>query len=99
LPRLILSRRAVADIRRCRQFLAERNDAAANRAAAAIANALRILTMTPAAGRPITATPRFRELIIPFGATGYVALYAHDVAEDAVVILAVRHQREAGYSR
>lgn len=97
MPRLILSRRAVADIARCREFLAERDDAAANRAAAAIATALRLLTTTPAAGRPVAAQPEFRELIIPFGATGYVTLYAHDPANDAVVILTLRHQREAGY--
>lgn len=37
-----------------------------------------------------------RELIIPFGATGYVALY--EIARpDLVVILAVRHQREEDY--
>lgn len=34
-----------------------------------------------------------RELIIPAGATGYVALYEIDSAE-SVLILAVRHQRE-----
>lgn len=38
-----------------------------------------------------------RELIIPFGAAGYVALYRHDPMEDAVYLLAFRHQREAGY--
>jgi plasmid stabilization system protein ParE len=36
----------------------------------------------------------FREWIIGFGDTGYVALYRYD--GDTVIILAVRHQREAG---
>ena len=37
-----------------------------------------------------------RELIIPFGATGYVALY--EIAQPGkVVVLAVRHQREEDY--
>jgi hypothetical protein len=38
-----------------------------------------------------------RELVISRGRTGYVALYDWLEAVDAVVILALRHQREAGY--
>ena len=37
-----------------------------------------------------------RELIIPLGATGYVALYEIESATN-VVVLAVRHQREEDY--
>ncbi len=37
----------------------------------------------------------YRELVIGFGDSGYVVLYRYD---DAIaVILAVRHQKEAGY--
>lgn len=97
MPRLILSRRAVADLQRCREFLAERDAAAAVRAAGAIASGLRLLTITPQAGRPVQAEPAFRELVIPFGATDYVALYAFDRDKGAATILAIRHQREAGY--
>ncbi len=41
--------------------------------------------------------PAIRELSIPFGASGYVALYHYEAPEEAVYILAFRHQREAGY--
>lgn len=41
--------------------------------------------------------PELRELVIAFGETGYVALYHHETADDAVYILAFRHQKEAGY--
>jgi len=37
-----------------------------------------------------------REIIIPCGATGYVALYEIE-GPDSVVVLAVRHQREDDY--
>lgn len=37
-----------------------------------------------------------RELIMPAGATGYVALYEIE-GPDSVVVLAVRHQREDDY--
>jgi toxin ParE1/3/4 len=36
-----------------------------------------------------------RELLIPFGAAGYVLLYRVD--GDDVLVLAVRHQKEVGY--
>ncbi|MDB5936201.1 MAG: Plasmid stabilization system [Massilia sp.] len=41
-------------------------------------------------------SPFLRELVIPFGSTGYVVLFE---IEDAttVTILAVRHQREDDY--
>lgn len=48
-------------------------------------------------GRPFALNPIFRECLIPFGDTGYVALYAYDPVADEVVILAFRHQKEAGY--
>jgi hypothetical protein len=38
-----------------------------------------------------------RELVIPFGNSGYVALYRYEPGDDAVLILAFRHQKEAGY--
>jgi plasmid stabilization system protein ParE len=38
-----------------------------------------------------------RELVISRGRTGYVALYSFEEDRDAVLILAIRHQREAGY--
>jgi len=37
-----------------------------------------------------------QELLISRGRSGYVALYSYEEAEDAVLFLSVRHQREAG---
>jgi hypothetical protein len=42
--------------------------------------------------------PELRELVIPFGGSGYVALYRHEPADDAVYVLAFRHQKEAGFA-
>jgi plasmid stabilization system protein ParE len=38
-----------------------------------------------------------RELVISSGKTGYVALYRLQRGLDEVQLLAVRHQREAGF--
>jgi len=47
------------------------------------------------AARPIKS-PFLRELVIPFGGTGYVAL-SEIAGNSTVVIAAVRHQREDDY--
>ena len=38
-----------------------------------------------------------RELVISQGKSGYVALYSYEREEDVVLLLAIRHQKEAGY--
>ncbi len=61
-----------------------------------IRNSVKLLASHPEIGRPIDELPpEFREWVIDFGDRGYVALYRYDGRE--VVILAVRHGREAGY--
>lgn len=54
------------------------------------------LAATPYSFRKAGKSPTRRELIIPFGATGYVALY-EIASPSSVVVLAVRHQREEDY--
>jgi plasmid stabilization system protein ParE len=54
------------------------------------------LASTPFSFRKTGKRTTRRELIIPFGATGYVALY-EIASPSTVVVLAVRHQREEDY--
>jgi hypothetical protein len=35
--------------------------------------------------------------VISRGKTGYLALYHYDEARDRILVLAIRHQREAGF--
>lgn len=44
----------------------------------------------------MTGNPFLRELIIPLGAAGYVALFEIE-NEQIVTVLAIRHQREDDY--
>ncbi len=81
----------------CRLFLAEKNPQAAKRAGLAIEHPFALLETEPEMGRPVDDLPELRELIIPFGDSGYVALYHHAVRTDSVYVLAFRHQKEAGY--
>ena len=94
MPRLIISAGALRGIERCRRFLAGKNRRAAERAGRAIDSHFAGLETHPELGRPFRNAPELRELVIPFGGSGYVALYKFDSAKDVVV---VRHQKEAGY--
>jgi plasmid stabilization system protein ParE len=96
MPRLIWSPQALLDVQRLYRFLSSKNIDAAKRAAKAIRQSVKVLGQQPGIGRPIEDMPEeFREWVIDFGDSGYVARYRLDA--DEVVILAVRHQREAGY--
>ena len=89
--------RALADLDRLFDFIAVENPIAggAAAAAAAILDAVKILERHPHIGRPVRG--QLRELVISHGRTGYVALYRASARADSVEILAIRHQREAGY--
>ena len=97
MPRVIVTEGAAQGLERCRLFLAEKNPQAAKRAGLAIKHQFALLEAEPEMGRPLDDLPELRELIIPFGDSGYVALYRHEVNSDSVYVLAFRHQKEAGY--
>ena len=66
------------------------------RAIQAIRNGVIFLTSSPFACRKVGVSPFVRELVIPFGSSGYVALF--EVVDDHTVIIgAIRHQREDDY--
>lgn len=97
MPRIVTTRGAVAGLQRCRGFLDDKAPEAAYRAAQVIADRFQALQVNPDVGRPLPDRPELRELVIPFGDSGYVALYRHEPADEVVYILAFRHQKEAGY--
>ena len=93
---------AEADLERLFDFLLDQADTSEDldRAQAAIdavrATVQHRLAITPFSFRKAAQNPAQRELIIPFGGTGYVALY-EIVSTSKVVVLALRHQREEDY--
>ena len=96
MSRLIWSPAALLDVQRLYRFLALKNIDAAKRAVTAMRQGVRVLGQQPGIGRPIDEMPdEFREWIIDFGDSGYVARYRLD--PDVVTILAMRHQKEVGY--
>jgi plasmid stabilization system protein ParE len=84
------------DVQRLYRFLALKNPDAANRAVNSIRESVKIIAEQPGIGRPADELdPEFREWLIDFGDSGYIALYRFD--GQTAVILAVRHQKEAGF--
>ena len=101
--RVRLTREAEADLDRLFDFVLERelardggDLALAEQALVAIRAGFTTLKTSPFTCRKAGQSPFLRELIIPFGRSGYVALFEIEGAAD-VVITAVRHQLEDDY--
>ena len=85
------------DLKRLFEFLLEQDIQAVRRARDAIVKVTEFLADFPFSCRKADAgNPFLRELIIPFGNAGYVALFEIE-DESTVTILAIRHQREEDY--
>ena len=96
MSRLIWSRQALLDVQRLYRFLAVKNIAAASRAIKSVRQGVKVLGYQPGIGRTVEDIPEeFREWLIDFGNSGYVERYRFD--GETITILAVRHQKEAGY--
>ncbi len=85
------------DLKRLYSFLVNEDIQAAKNALEAINKAIELLKTFPFTCRKAkTDSPFLRELVISFGANGYVALF--EIEENNIVtIIAVRHQREDDY--
>lgn len=95
MPQVIFAPAAIRDLQRLRDFLRPKSTDAAQRAGEMIRQGAMVLGAHPRLGRVVDDLPEeFREWLIDFGDSGYVARYRVD--EDAVTILAIRHQKEVG---
>ncbi len=98
-----LTREADADLERLFDFVLELELASdggefdlAEQAISAVRAGIATLASSPFTCRKAGSSPFLRELIIPFGRSGYVALF-EIVGSSEVVISAVRHQLEEDY--
>jgi plasmid stabilization system protein ParE len=93
-----LTPEAEDDLKRLYDFLLDHDLDAAERALVAIERAFELLAYSPFSCRKalLCDIPRIREVVIPFGRAGYVALFE---VEDGrtVTVAAIRHQREDDY--
>jgi plasmid stabilization system protein ParE len=101
--RVRLTREAEADLDRLFDFVLERelerdggDLSLAEQAVTAIRAGFATLKNSPFTCRKAGQSPFLRELIIPFGRSGYVALIEIESVTD-VAVVAVRHQLEDDY--
>lgn len=92
---LVYTAQALPDLERLSDFLTETDPLAAQATTGLIFEALEILVHNPEIGRKGHLGQR--ELVISRGRTGYLALYRFLPHRQRVLVLALRHQREAGY--
>ena len=83
------------DFDRIRAHLETHDSEQGEARAQAIAAALDALIVNPRIGRP--RTDGLRELVIGREQQGYVAVYRYVEGLDLVIVLGLRHQREAGF--
>ena len=93
---IVVTPRALSDLERLRGFLIDTDPAAADQTIELILAGISIVADHPLIGRPVESG--FRELVISRGRSGYVALYRYHEVRDRILVLAIRHQREAGYT-
>jgi plasmid stabilization system protein ParE len=91
---IILSPDAIEDVARLRSFLNEVSPDAARRAMAAMLTAIDRLQEFPELGKP-TADAAIRQIIIRFGASGYVVRYALIAETQDILVTRIWHGREA----
>lgn len=98
---VIISPEAQDDFERLQDFWIEvASTDITDRAIATVLKALDVLSIFPHSCRK-ASTDSFnlvcRELVIPFGSSGYLALFEIQEDHNRVAVLAVKHQRESDY--
>lgn len=96
MSRIELAPEVADDLDRIFDHLAEHNVDDISPRIDEIIQAISVLERNPLIGRPVNGDKR--ELIIGRRSRGYVALYRYVAEIDTVFVLALRGQREAGYS-
>jgi plasmid stabilization system protein ParE len=91
---ILLSRDAVDDIERLRSFLDQHNPDTARRALASIWTAINRLQEFPELGMS-TKDANLRQIVVRFGASGYIVRYAVLREDGNILITRIWHGREA----
>lgn len=92
-PLLRFTPESLADLQRLREFLRNKSPDAAQRAQQTLLQAIESLQRMPQAHRPVPDQADQRELIVKFGAQGYVVRYHYQPGSE-IVVLRMWHQRE-----
>jgi plasmid stabilization system protein ParE len=95
MARVEIAASALLDLERLFEFIATADPHRAREQIASVRRAFAMLAEHPLLGR--VAEDGRRELVLSRGRYGYIAKYRWLPADEVVLVLAVRHQREAGF--
>lgn len=93
MPRIIYTPTAISDVVRLAKFLSVKDMAVAKRAIATIRSAIEKAAILPDRFRPVPDLMHYREIIIDFGANGYIARFRYEQGGD-IFIVRIKHQLE-----
>ena len=93
MPRIIYTPAAVADLIRFAKFLSGKDENVAKRAISIIRSEIEKAAVLPDRYRPVPDLMHFREIIIDFGSSGYVARFRYETGGD-LFIVRIKHQLE-----
>ena len=93
MPRIIYTPRAIADLVRLAKFLSSKDKTVAKRAISAIRIAIEKAAIFPDRYRPVPDLIHYREIIIDFGDSGYIARFRYETGDD-IFIVRIKHQLE-----
>ena len=94
---VIYSNLAAKKIRTACDFYAKFDEKLGQQLRSTIVSSLNKLAYNPKIGRPCIENLAYRERIIPFGGSHFLALYRIEEIDGGIVILSIRHERELDY--
>jgi plasmid stabilization system protein ParE len=94
---IVFDEGALGDLERILDYVTKHDPTSAVEHFDRIHSANSVLDQHPEIGRPVGGASTLRELVVSQGKTGYVALYEYARGIQLVRVVAIRHQREAGY--
>jgi plasmid stabilization system protein ParE len=102
MAKITLHARVIARLHEIEEFYQSIDEELASRALNTLFRWFEKISKNPAIGRlqlsfPDIRQAEVREAVVPFGQSGFIALYRYLKEQDEIIILALRHQRERGF--
>ena len=93
MPRIIYTPAAISDLVRLVKFLSTKDKMVAKRAISIIRSEIEKAAILPDRYLPVPDLMHFREIIIDFGSSGFIARFRHEQGDD-IFIVRIKHQLE-----
>ena len=93
MPHIIYTPTAISDLIRLANFLKSKDKAVAKRAITTIRTEIEKASVLPERYRPVPDLLHYREIIVDFGASAYIARFKYEQGGD-ISVVRIKHQLE-----